>query len=123
MIRSTALIIALSMLPPTAARADGNSGAADPELEFGAITTYPSEAQARAACPQDAVVWADRYAGYFYRPGETQYGATSHGAYACLHVALGSNYWDTSPLSSMAGGHGPGRVFPYNPLPQPSFGS
>ena len=91
-----------------------NSGAAEPDLMIGAITTYRSRAEADAACGRDPVVWADRYAGYYYWPREKQFAATGQGAYACLHNAQHGNYWDTSPMSSMA--HSPGREFPYTPL-------
>ncbi len=116
--RMLLLAVALACSSVSGARADGNSGAADPALEIGAIHTYASEAQARASC-RDPVVWADRYAGYFYRRHDKEYAKTAQGSYACQGNALKGNYWGTSPLSSMAKGHGPGRVFPYTPLPQP----
>lgn len=110
MIRLAALVCAV--LLPITAHAAGNSGAPDDELEIGAITTYPSEERARAACGKDTVVWADRYAGYYFFKREPQYGHTALGSFACWHNAKKGNYWDTSPMSGMGEGHGPGRQFP-----------
>ena len=91
-----------------------NSGAPDPQILLGPLPTYPAESAAHAACAHDAVVWADRYSGTYYTKDEPQFAATPNGAYACMRDATRSNYWDTSPLSSMA--QQPGRVFPYQPL-------
>jgi hypothetical protein len=94
--------------------AAANDGQAAPDLLLGPVPTYPTEAEARSACGKDAVVWADRYAGYYYLPGEAKFGATPDGAYACKKTAAQANYWDTDPRGSMSGQ--PGRVFPYRPL-------
>ena len=96
-----------------AAAGGGNSGAADPALLLGAIATYATPDAARQACGADPVVWADRYEGFFYAPAEAKYGRTGAGAYACRAEARRGNYWDTSPLSSMAG-H-PSKSFPFTP--------
>jgi hypothetical protein len=108
-----AVIVGLALAAVgTAARADGNSGAADLELEFGAIRTFTSEGAAKAHCGKDTVVWADRYAGYYFFAREDQYGRTKDGAYACWHEARRANYWSSSPMGSIGEGHGPGRIFP-----------
>ena len=91
-----------------------NSGAADPGLLLGAIRTFGAEDAARLACGRDAVVWADRYEGFAYGPGEAKYGKTAAGSYACRQDAATGNYWDTDPRSSMTG-H-PGRSFPFTPV-------
>jgi len=93
-----------------------NSGAADPDLLLGAITTFPTENAAQAGCGKDTVVWAERYGGYYYRRGEAGYGTKALGAFACLHNAWEGNYWDTSPMSIMGPSH-PGRNFPYPGMP------
>jgi hypothetical protein len=59
-------------------------------------------------------VWTDSFAGYFYRPDERQYGKTDLGAFACLHGAMESNYWDTSPISSML--QKAGKNIPFTPI-------
>jgi hypothetical protein len=104
-------LVALGVVLPAVAWADGNSGAPDDDLEIGGINTYATETEARSACGGDTVVWADRYAGYYFFPREAQYGHTSQGAFACWHNAKKGNYWDTSPMSSMGEAH-PGRQFP-----------
>ena len=92
----------------------GNSGAADSALLLGPLATYATPDAARLACGRDPVVWADRYEGFYYGPSEPKYGHTASGAYACRQDATRGNYWDTSPLSSMAG-H-PGKSFPFTPV-------
>lgn len=113
--RLGALLLSFSALSAsvTCVRAE-NSGSADPSLLLRSIPTYTAESEARAACGKDAVVWADRYDGYYYLPDEKQFATTPDGAYACKRAAQGGNYWDTNPLSSMSGQ--PGRTFPYRPL-------
>ena len=91
-----------------------NSGEADRTLLLDAIPTFRSEADARAACQRDSVVWADRYSGTYYSPNEAQFGVTPYGAFACRQAAAKGNYWDTDPRSSMSGQAG--RTFPYQPL-------
>ena len=103
----------VALLLAVPARAE-NSGAADPGLLLGAIPTFGAEDAARLACGRDAVVWADRYEGFAYRPGEAKYGKTPAGSYACRQDAAAGNYWDTDPRSSMTG-H-PGRSFPFTPV-------
>ena len=115
------VLAALAFLATGPARADGNAGDPDEQLRIGRINTFATEGQARAACGRDSVVWADRYAGYYYWPRDKAYGQTAQGAFACWHAVMRSNYWDTGPLGSMAYGHGPGRVFPIDPLPSSPF--
>jgi hypothetical protein len=119
---SLMLLSGLAALLPVAARAgSGNSGQAVPDLLIGAITTYATEREARTSCGRDSVVWADRYAGYYYRPNEKEYGTRGEGSYACLSDAKRGNYFDTSPMSSMAQVRG--RTFPFTPITPPDFGS
>ena len=116
-----ALCVVALMAISAVARADGNSGAADAELEFGAITTYATESVAKASCGKDTVVWADRYAGYYYFRREKEYAKTHDGAFACMSDARRSNYWSTGPMGGMAEGHGNGREFPQKfPDPTPT---
>ena len=107
----------------TVADAGGNSGAPDDELRIGSIRTFTDEHAAAAACGRDPVVWADRYAGYYYFPREPQYGHTADGAFACFYNVRRNNYWGTGPMSSMGEGHGAGRQFPDHFPAPPSFGS
>ena len=92
----------------------GNTGAANPDLLLGPVTTFRSAGAARTACGSDRVVWADGYDGYLYDSTEARYGTTPTGAYACERDARRANYWGTEPQTDMAG-H-PGRVFPFTPV-------
>lgn len=83
-----------------------NLGEPDPELLLGPLQTYATEAAARAACGGGQVVWAERYAGYFYKPGEAQFGVAAFGAYACAKNAAGANYWDSDPMAGVMGYRG-----------------
>lgn len=112
-VRLVATLALVALLPAAPARAE-NSGAADPGLLLGAIRTFGAEDAARLACGRDAVVWADRYEGFAYGPGEAKYGNTAAGSYACQQDAAGGNYWDTDPRSRTAGR--PGRSFPFTPV-------
>ncbi len=112
-----ALVLLMSGGVSRVAWAAGNSGAPDPELRIEGLRTFGSEQQAKAGCGSDVVVWADRYAGYLYFRREAEYGRTGQGAFACLKQAEGAHYWSTGPMSSIAGGHGPGRTFEFPPAP------
>jgi len=91
-----------------------NDGQADLGLLLGALTIYPSEAAAGRACHSDRVVWADRFAGFFYDSHDPKYGATKDGGYACQSDAQRARYWSTDPRDAMEG-H-PGRSFPFDRL-------
>lgn len=98
-------IAAFLLVVPLSALA-GNPGDPDPALMLGPLQTYTTEQAARAACGEGQVVWAERYAGYFYKPGEARYGTADPGAYACAKDAAGANYWDSDPMTGVMGYHG-----------------
>ena len=93
----------------------GNSGMPDPDLLLGQLQTYASEPAARSACGAGNVVWAERYAGYYYNPGEARYGTSSPGAFACQEDAAQANYWDSDPMAAVMGYHGKSFARP-NPV-------
>jgi hypothetical protein len=95
---------------PLQASATGNSGAPDPELMLGPLPTHTTEQAAQAACGAGNVVWAERYAGYYYKPGEPRFGAAGPGAFACRKDAEQANYWDSDPMGAVMGYHG--KSFP-----------
>lgn len=76
------LIAGVLLAVPLPAMA-GNSGEPDPGLVLGPLQTYVTEPAARAACGEGQVVWAERYAGYFYKPGEARFGSAAPGG-ICL---------------------------------------
>lgn len=99
----------LVLVATTAAYA-GNSGAADSELMLGPVQTYDTERAAQAACGQSGVVWAERYAGYYFKPGERQYGVAPMASFACLRDMAGANYWGTDPMDGVLAHRG--KSFP-----------
>lgn len=52
------------------------------------LSTYPTEAAAKAACPGDTVVWHAQHSKAFHISTSRYYGKTEHGAYACEKAAI-----------------------------------
>ncbi|HEY1430003.1 MAG TPA: hypothetical protein VGF18_10545 [Candidatus Tumulicola sp.] len=52
------------------------------------MTTYDSETAATSHCRGDKVVWLNLPTGVYHYKGETWYGRTKHGAYACEKEAV-----------------------------------
>jgi hypothetical protein len=52
------------------------------------MTTYDSETAATSHCRADKVVWLNLPTGVYHYKGETWYGHTKHGAYACEKEAV-----------------------------------
>jgi len=77
--------------PPPAATAPAPSTAAKPAATTKAPTTgtpvaagqFASEAQAKAHCPGDTVVWANLDSRIYHFSGNRDYGNTKKGAYMC----------------------------------------
>ena len=44
---------------------------------------YPSEAEAKAGCPDDSIVWVNMRSKIYHEPGSRNYGATREGGYMC----------------------------------------
>jgi Sec-independent protein translocase protein TatA len=78
-------------------------------IELGDVPRYPSEADARAACGDDPVVWADSRSGFFYPKFHSDYGKTPQGAYTCYSRAKKADYWSLTPEGE---GGREGREFP-----------
>lgn len=109
--RALACHAAIALLSwPLHAAAGGNSGAPDPGLMLGPMQTYETGEAALAACGPGNVVWAERYAGYFCKPGEPRFGTAGPGAFACRRDAEEANYWDSDPMAGVMGYHG--KSFP-----------
>ena len=54
-----------------------------PAFAGGQPQTYPTEAEARRACPHDIVVWLNTKSRYYHYRGQPYYGKTDVGAYVC----------------------------------------
>ncbi len=63
--------------PPTPERAPGVSASPAAANEFS------TEAQAKARCPTDTVVWVNLTSKIYHFSGTKNYGNTKHGAYMC----------------------------------------
>lgn len=50
---------------------------------FGAANEFQSEADAKAHCPKDEVVWVNTESGIYHFHGFRNYGTTKSGAYIC----------------------------------------
>lgn len=47
------------------------------------------------------MVWAERYAGYYFKPGEQKYGVAPMASFACKKDMANANDWDTEPMSAV----------------------
>jgi len=70
--------------PPTVSAAPGVPGKPDGANEFS------TEAQAKARCPSDTVVWVTLSSDIYHFSGTRYYGNTKRGAYMCEHDATAS---------------------------------
>jgi hypothetical protein len=68
--------------PPPPATA--GPAASVPENPVGA-NEFSTEAQAKARCPADTVVWVNLTSKIYHFSGTRSYGNTKHGAYMCEH--------------------------------------
>lgn len=53
---------------------------------------YATEAEAKAACPSDTVVWANLRSGVYHVSGSRSYGQTKQGAYMCEKDSVGAGF-------------------------------
>jgi hypothetical protein len=65
--------------PPTAAAKPAPSASANPVGAY----QFSTEAQAKARCPTDTVVWANLKSKIYHFSGTKNYGNTKNGAYMC----------------------------------------
>ncbi len=59
------------------------SVAATMAIAGGQPPPYPTEAEAKKACPHDIVVWLNTKSRYYHYKGQPYYGKTDVGAYVC----------------------------------------
>ena len=51
------------------------------------LVAFRTEEQAQTHCPKDTVVWVDPQSGMYYFKGNTAYGRSGSGRYACRSEA------------------------------------
>ena len=59
------------------------------------IQQYKTEADAKAHCGSDQVVWANTRSHVLHDPGTKYYGKTTHGAYVCKGMAMNADYHES----------------------------
>jgi hypothetical protein len=80
---------------PTAQKPAPSTVARQPSATTGPAAQsgeYPDEAQAKAHCPGDTVVWANLSSKIYHFSGGKSYGATKRGAYMCEKEAMTAQY-------------------------------
>ena len=96
----SALIITLSLAlaglignsPSMAAQQRAPSTNAAPTAGAPAGKEFPTEAQAKAHCPSDTVVWVNLGSKVYHFNGYKDYGKTKRGAYACEKDATAEGF-------------------------------
>jgi hypothetical protein len=68
---------------PVPRPASPSTRAAPPSSEAAAASEFSTEAQAKAHCPTDTVVWATLRSKVYHFSGTRYYGTTKNGAYMC----------------------------------------
>jgi hypothetical protein len=53
---------------------------------------YPTEAEAKAGCPGDRIVWVNLRSGISHEPGSRGYGATRAGTYMCEKASAAAGF-------------------------------
>jgi hypothetical protein len=71
-----------AMTAPRTTSSAARPAPAAPTTPTGA-NQFSSEAQAKARCPTDTVVWVNLNSGVYHFPGRKTYGQTKKGAYMC----------------------------------------
>ena len=56
------------------------------------VQQFKTEADAKAHCGTDAVVWGNTSSHVLHNPGTKYYGKTTHGAYMCKGMAVTAGY-------------------------------
>ena len=63
---------------------------------------YASEAEAKATCPSDAVVWVNSTSKIYHPSGSRSYGKTRSGAYMCEKDSLTAGFRAPKPARGAA---------------------
>jgi hypothetical protein len=63
---------------------------------------FATEAQAKASCPADAVVWVNLHSKIYHASGSRSYGATRSGAYMCEKNSKDAGFRSAKPFRPTA---------------------
>ena len=63
---------------------------------------YPSEAEAKAGCPDDSIVWVNMRSKIYHEPGSRNYGATREGGYMCEKKSVAAGFRAARPARNPA---------------------
>jgi hypothetical protein len=63
---------------------------------------YPSEAEAKAGCHNDSVVWVNVRSKIYHEPGSRNYGTTRDGGYMCEKQSMAAGFRAAKPARSPA---------------------
>jgi hypothetical protein len=74
--------------PPPTTRTAAPPVRSEPGAAIGAGNQFAGEAQAKASCPGDTVVWVNARSGVYHFAGFHNYGTTKNGAYMCERAAI-----------------------------------
>jgi hypothetical protein len=77
---------------PTAAAPAPRAPAPAPLPTAAGVNQFPTEAQAKARCPADTVVWANIPSRIYHFAGTHNYGNTKSGAYMCEGDTVAAGY-------------------------------
>lgn len=110
---SIASVVFVAVGASAALAAASNDGTPDEQYHLRELHTFTSETEASSACSDDVVVWAERYAGFYYRADEEKYGKAPLGAFACKKEAKIAGYWGTNLMESMEEYVGPSWKWEY----------
>ena len=89
---SFALVGLIGNSPSIAAQQRAPSASAAPAATAAAADQFSTEAQAKAHCPSDTVVWVNLASKVYHFSGYKDYGKTKRGAYACEKDATGQGF-------------------------------
>jgi hypothetical protein len=71
---------------------------------------YATEAEAKASCPSDAVVWANLRSKVYHASGTRYFGTTSQGAYMCEQESVTAGFHPPRPRGNVTGNAGGGAA-------------
>jgi hypothetical protein len=63
---------------------------------------FATEAEAKASCPGDTVVWVNLRSKVYHVSGSKSYGSTKSGAYMCEKISTEAGFRASKPFRSLA---------------------